>query len=267
MRAPLRPHVANSREASDTNRPEETIPQPATAISCTSIYSAILEGEREDNRNKEREDEEKAAAAFLISKGKKNETSTGNSVVTAVLSLLEADIEHWPAISAYEWSPTRNELLSLQFLKLYQHKAFARLRLAPLGQPVYFAPLSSTMTTEADTPAHNDALRIEADLHRYFDRLIVMAERALSSLATRATASSEEAAYLANSSPSSGVLPALTAMQHNLLGQLFLPGLQLASQKQVACPWLLEPLCSLMSPLRSLHDYVLQYALFIYLFI
>jgi hypothetical protein len=264
-------------------------PQPPAARRRLSRGGATAGDHMQTEGDNKEEAEEAEEAAGASSNG-----SNSNAVVEAALTLLARDMERAVPPTTPEaaclWSPVGPELLSLQFLKLYQHRALTALALPPRAAatadaaattPAAVAPPSASLAyfafygshpTEPATAAaaaaatpHNEwdlprddaaRLKVEAELHHYLRRLLALSLASLSALAASLPASEAEEDPPAEARR---VHHAVAAMHATATGQLLLPFLRLASRKQLACPLFLKPLSTLLRPLRALHAFLLRY--------
>jgi hypothetical protein len=300
FRRPLQVRVENADNAENTvDRAAEVAassdsrpPAAASALSPTQQPRRRLSrggataGDHMQTEGDNKEEAEEAEEAAGAGGG-------SNAVVEAALTLLARDMERAVPPTTPEaaclWSPVGPDLLSLQFLKLYQHRALTALALPPrpaataadaattaaaappAASLAYFAfygshptepataAAAATPHSEWDLPRDGAArLKVEAELHHYLRRLLALSLASLSALAASLPAPSEaEAGDL--SAEARRINRAVAAMHATATGQLLLPFLRLASRNQLACPLFLKPLSTLLRPLRTLHAFLLRY--------
>lgn len=170
----------------------------------------------------------------------------------------------WMRIETSGWSPVGQELLAVHFLKLYQHKALNLIFHCPASLFSHFVRLPSLSVTDTDSRSssdgQNDILYVEAHLHHYLRRLVNLVLRSLSSLAFSVPSPTSTVAF--NDEAAKHIRADLITMRETAAGQLFLPLIQHAATNHIACPLLLDPLCAILSPLRTLQAFFLRCVFF-----
>lgn len=151
------------------------------------------------------------------------------------------------------YSPLGTDSLALNVLRIYQSKALSRLiRLSSARSSSYFLLLEKASTESVAVSQHttkqNGSLPLELHLHDYLNRLITLSRNSLSILASGTSAKDDMTS-----------LPETATLSNMAVGQLLLPLLRLLSGKELACPRLMEPLCSLLPPIQTLRNVFCRY--------